>query len=102
MITHERMEIHNGFPFSDFLDFESQDGRYSVCFIIRGYNNCVLFSAFISHLMDAPNNNIHVFIFTDFPLQNKMDFQMKEGALNHFTPPLLERFTSVVTMGSTY
>lgn len=55
--------------------------------------------------MDAPNNNVRVAVFTDVQLQDKMilgTFDFSRHGRDNLTPPLLERFTSVVTMGGTY
>ncbi len=93
----KRMEMHTVacfFPFRKFIDFESQEERYSVCFIDSSYNNCLCFVLCYSSTVkstDAPNNNTHAFIFINFQVQMKMDFRMKEGTLNRFTPPLLTR-----------
>lgn len=63
-------DTHHGVfspPLSDFIDFESQNERYSLCFIISCYNNCLcMFSAFISHLFCRWMVRIITYIFFIF------------------------------------
>lgn len=76
----KRMEIHTVarffFPFRKCIDFESQDERYSICFVVGSYT---VATAYILCFYFSPVNSMDA---KSQSLPTSMGFWMKEGTLN--------------------